>query len=169
MTQSAEQQLKDQMRTAMRRLAQSVTIISSSNGRERFAMAATAVNSLSTEPPSLLVCVNRSAAMHGPLSEGNDFCVNILGREQEELSVACGGKLRGEDRFSAGNWAISDAGTPYLNDAQASLLCSQDGAIDYGTHTIFIGRIKEIRNTAEIDPLIYLDGAYTTSAAMETA
>lgn len=166
--QNTVQDLQGQMRTAMRRLAQSVTIISSSNGSERFAMAATAINSLSTEPPSLLVCVNRGAAMHGPLSEGRDFCVNILGREQEELSVACGGKLRGEERFTTGNWATSDGGTPYLQDAQASLVCSQDGAYDYGTHTIFIGRIKEIRNADEVDPLIYLDGVYTTSAERET-
>jgi len=70
----------------MRRLAKSVTLISTSNGTERFAMAATAVDSLNTEPPSLLICANKTASPHATLEAGADFCVNILGLEQKELA-----------------------------------------------------------------------------------
>lgn len=156
--------IKDQMLQAMRRLASSVTIISSSNGEERHAMAATAVNSLSTEPPSILICVNKTASIHKILDQGAGFCVNILAREQEELSILCGGKAKGEARFESGNWASAENGIPYLTDAQSALLCETDGKYSYGTHTIFIGRIKEIHNSEEISPLIYVDGGYTTSA-----
>ena len=88
--------LKTDMLQAMRRLAKSVTIITTSNGRERFAMSATAVDSLSTEPPSLLICVNQTASLHAVLDAGADFCVNILGLEQEELSHLCSGPIKGE-------------------------------------------------------------------------
>jgi flavin reductase (DIM6/NTAB) family NADH-FMN oxidoreductase RutF len=156
--------LKAAMLQAMRRLAKSVTIITTSNGQERFAMSATAVDSLSTEPPSLLICVNQSASLHGVLDAGADFCVNILGLEQEELSHLCSGPVKGEARFQRGDWRSSEGGIPYLGDAQSAILCRQDGKFSYGTHTIFIGRIVAIHNSVEISPLVYLDGAYTTTA-----
>lgn len=157
--------LKTDMLQAMRRLAKSVTIITTSNGRERFAMSATAVDSLSTEPPSLLICVNQTASLHAVLDAGADFCVNILGLEQEELSHLCSGPIKGEARFQRGNWRTSAGGIPYLGDAQSAILCRQDGKFSYGTHSIFIGRIQAIHNSAAISPLVYLDGSYTTTAA----
>jgi flavin reductase (DIM6/NTAB) family NADH-FMN oxidoreductase RutF len=156
--------LKTEMLQAMRRLAKSVTIITTSNGQERFAMSATAVDSLSTEPPSLLICVNKTASLHAVLEAGADFCVNILGLEQEELSHLCSGPIKGEARFQRGNWLNSAEGIPYLGDAQSAILCRQDGMFSYGTHSIFIGRIEQIHNSAAITPLVYLDGAYTTTA-----
>ncbi|MGH8435111.1 MAG: flavin reductase family protein, partial [Pseudomonas sp.] len=131
--------LKAEMLQAMRRLAKSVTIITTSNGHERFAMSATAVDSLSTEPPSLLICVNQTASLHAVLDAGAGFCVNILGHEQEELSQLCSGPIKGEARFQRGNWLNSADGIPYLGDAQSAILCRQDGKFSYGTHSIFIG------------------------------
>ncbi|AZD86950.1 4-hydroxyphenylacetate 3-monooxygenase, reductase component [Pseudomonas chlororaphis subsp. aureofaciens] len=156
--------LQSDMLQAMRRLAKSVTIISTSNGAERFAMAATAVDSLSTEPPSLLICVNKSASSHAALATGSGFCVNILGLEQQELAHLCSGAIKGEARFSSGNWLTSDDGIPYLGDAQSAILCRQDGHFSYGTHTVFIGRIVCIHTSPSITPLVYLDGHYTTTA-----
>ena len=164
-----QEPLKEEMLQSMRRLASSVTVISSANGEQRHAMAATAVTSLSVEPPSLLVCVNQSTAMHALLEEDVDFCVNILSRDQEEVSAMCGGKAHGEERFLTGNWKSSEEGLPYLSDAQSVLICEQDGKYSYGTHTIYIGRIKQIQNSEEISPLIYVDGRYTTSAEAVTA
>lgn len=161
--------LKSMMLQAMRRLAKSVTIITTSNGSERFAMSATAVDSLSTEPPSLLICVNQTASLHAVLDAGADFCVNILGLEQEHLSHLCSGPIKGEARFQQGNWLTSEGGIPYLGDAQSAILCRQDGKFSYGTHTIFIGRIEQIHNNGQISPLVYLDGSYTTTAQLAAA
>ena len=161
--------LKSMMLQAMRRLAKSVTIITTSNGSERFAMSATAVDSLSTEPPSLLICVNQTASLHAVLDAGADFCVNILGLQQEHLSHLCSGPIKGEARFQQGNWLTSETGIPYLGDAQSAILCRQDGKFSYGTHTIFIGRIEQIHNHGQISPLVYLDGAYTTTAQLAVA
>ncbi|MDF3936982.1 flavin reductase family protein [Pseudomonas citronellolis] len=159
--------LKADMLQAMRRLAKSVTIITTSDGQERFAMSATAVDSLSTEPPSLLICVNQTASLHRVLEAGADFCVNILGQEQEYLSHLCSGPVKGEGRFASGDWRTSACGVPYLADAQSSVICEQDGRFTYGTHTVFIGRIREIRNSPQITPLIYVNGIYTTSVAVQ--
>ena len=157
------------MKQSMRRLASSVSVVSSTNGSERHAMAATSVTSLSMDPPSLLVCVNKSTAMHDVLDEGVDFCINILSQEHAEVSSACGGKLRGEERFTVGNWKESENGLPYLADAQSAIFLQQDGRYEYGTHTIFIGRVTHALNSDDIDPLVYVDGRYTTTEEAEEA
>lgn len=160
-------ELKEPMLKSMRRLASSVAVVSTAKGQERHAMAATSVTSLSMDPPSLLVCVNKATAMHGALDDGGSFVINVLGQEQQEVSAACGGKLKGDERFTVGNWTTSSEGQPYLKDAQSVLVCEQDGRYEYGTHTIFIGKVKEIQNSDEVDPLIYVDGRYTTTEAAE--
>lgn len=151
------------MRAAMRRLGSTVSVVTARRGDERFAMTATALTSLSMEPPSLLVCVNRSAAIHPALSEAAEFCINVLAADQLVVASACGGKLKGDERFSEGTWAETESRLPYLVDAQANLVCDLDGKFDYGTHTVFIGRVKRIDTREQINPLGYLNGDYITA------
>jgi flavin reductase (DIM6/NTAB) family NADH-FMN oxidoreductase RutF len=147
-------------RQGLRRLAKAVVVITCRHEGQRFAMAATAVSELSMGPPSLLICVNRSASLYAPLSQGADFCVNILHTDHSEISVACSGKVRGEARFAVGNWGASAKGCPVLDDAQASFVCRNEQAMDYGTHHIVIGRVEEVFIKGEVSPLLYADGRY---------
>lgn len=153
--------LADAVRLALRRMAKSVTVITCRHNGRRYAMAATAVDALSMDPPSMIVSVNRAASMHVPLSAGADFCINVLARTHEELSRACGGQASGEDRFALGDWIDGPDGIPILADAQASFLCRNEISLSYGTHGIFVGRLAEVRSHGEVDPLVYLDGRYT--------
>jgi len=157
---SAPVDLAGQMKAAMRRLAKSVVIVTTRYRGQRMAMAATAVDSLSLEPPSLLVCVNRTASIFPALSGSAAFCINILARGHEPLAQLCGGQAKGEARFEKGEWAEGDDGVPCLEDAQASIFCRTDGEFFYGTHGIFIGRVGSIRVHGPVEPLIYADARY---------
>ncbi|WP_322052286.1 flavin reductase family protein [Paraburkholderia bannensis] len=165
MSDLSHEPLRADMLLAMRRLARSVAVISCSDGERRYSMSATAVDSLSTEPPSLLICINQSSSIYPPLAAGADFCVNLLAAHQQAIAIDCSGRLKGEDRFTSGDWLRCEQGVPYLHGAQANLVCTQDGRFDYGTHTVFIGRLREVKLSGEVEPLLYVDGAYTTSAA----
>jgi flavin reductase (DIM6/NTAB) family NADH-FMN oxidoreductase RutF len=147
-------------RDAMRRFATTVSVISCASGGCRHGMSATAVTSLSVDPPALLVCVNKSTATHRVLSRGGRFCVNVLRSFHSQVSQAFSGKLKGEDRFRVGAWQETDDGLPFLGDAQANLFCEIDRITDYGTHTIFIGRVYSAIVHADVDPLLYQDGKY---------
>jgi flavin reductase (DIM6/NTAB) family NADH-FMN oxidoreductase RutF len=138
---------------ALRRLATTVCVISTRHEDERFLMAATAVEAMSMDPPSMLVCVNRSASMHAPLAAGADFAINILSADQEDISRICGGGAKGAERFACG--------LPLLGGAQANVVCKQDGLFAYGTHTIVIGRVQSVTVGDVVDPLLYVDGRYT--------
>lgn len=151
------------MRAGMRRLAATVSIVClrGSDG-QRHAMTASSVTSLSDDPASLLVCINRSAACYPAFVDGADFSVNILKRTQQDLSVLCAGQGQGDARFARGNWA-EEAGTPYLQDAEAAFFCKNVRLVEYGTHIIVIGDICKVHTAdGEPDPLIYLNGAYHT-------
>lgn len=167
--QKEAEQLQSAMKQAMRRLTGSVCVVSTGHDGHRHAMSATAVTSLSMDPPSLLVCVNRAAPFHGTLNDERDFCINVLNAEQSELSAACGGKLQGEERFGIGKWGQTNDGLPYLEDGLASLLCHRDDQFDYGTHTIFVGKVYEIRVAETVCPLLYVDGGYATTTPLEAA
>jgi flavin reductase (DIM6/NTAB) family NADH-FMN oxidoreductase RutF len=153
-------QLAEQTKLALRRLASAVAVVTCRDGQRRHAMTATAVNAMSMDPPSMIVCVNRSAAFHPAISLAARFAINILHRNQIEISIGCGGKARGEDRFGYGAWG-EEAGVPILTDAQARVVCTKEAKFDYGSHTIFIGRVTSVGIHGEVDPLIYVDGKYT--------
>lgn len=113
------------MRDGLRRLAKAVVVITCEHNGTRFAMAATAVSELCIEPPSLLICVNRTASLFEPLSTGANFTVNILHSSHETVSAACSGKLKGEARFEHGQWARSSIGPPLFGRCAGELCVPQ--------------------------------------------
>jgi flavin reductase (DIM6/NTAB) family NADH-FMN oxidoreductase RutF len=152
--------LAAQTKLALRRLASAVAVVTCRDGATRHAMTATAVNAMSMQPPSMVACVNRSAGFHAAISRAGHFAINILNRSQVEISMGCGGNVCGEDRFGFGGWS-EENGVPVLPDAQARIVCAQEAQLDYGSHTIFIGRVTSVGIHGEVDPLIYVDGKYT--------
>jgi flavin reductase (DIM6/NTAB) family NADH-FMN oxidoreductase RutF len=155
-----DEQLAAQTKLALRRLASAVAVVSCRDGQTRHAMTATAVTAMSMQPPSMIVCVNRAATFHRAISAATGFAINILHRSQVEISMGCGGMARREDRFGHGAWG-EEAGVPILTDAQARVVCTKEAAFDYGSHTIFVGRVTSVGICGEVDPLIYVDGKYT--------
>lgn len=151
------------MKMGMRRLASGVSVLSARDRHgDRFGMTVSSVTSVSDTPPSLLVCVNKQVALQGHVSTlGSHFAINILGRDQKDISNACAGMKGAQDRFSLGDWRQHEDQTPYLGDAQAVFFCTSDKVVSYGTHHIVIGRIYHVEmGLLAPDPLLYLDGGY---------
>ena len=144
---------------ALRRLASAVSVVTCRDEVRNYAMTATSVSALSMEPPSILVCINRSTEFHKALDRADEFAVNILSRAHLSVSKACSGEANGENRFRTGAWDTSGA-TPVLADAQAAIICRKVKGMRFGTHTIFMGGIVSVATNGEVDPLIYLDGRY---------
>ncbi len=149
-------------RLAMRRVASTVNVISICVGGEPMGITATAVSSISMDPPSLLICVNRAASLHAPLGDVAHFCVNVLHRDQEGIARMFADREQHALRFGAG-WSVDCALPPRLIDAQASILCRRIDHHQFGTHSIFIGVVEEVSLREEIDPLVYLDGRYRSA------
>ena len=91
---------KEQFLIAMRSLAASVSVISARDATGKtYAMTASSVTSLSIDPPSILVCVNKEASIHDTLVEDVSLCVNILQKNQQEIANLCSSKDLESQRF----------------------------------------------------------------------
>ncbi len=150
-------QLAHNYRQAMRRVASTVNVITICVDGEPMGITATAMSSLSMDPPSLLVCINRAAAMHAKMEDVSHFSVNVLHHEQADLAQMFADREKRALRFTAG-WHLDCERPPRLADAQASLLCRRIDHHPFGTHSIFIGLVDEAVVRDEVDPLLYLNG-----------
>ena len=155
--------LTDDFRQAMRRVASTVNVISICVGGEPMGITATAVSSISMDPPSLLICINRAASLHAPMGDVTHFRVNVLHRDQEGVARMFSDRSQHDLRFSAG-WNVDCALPPRLVDAQASILCRRIDHHQFGTHSIFIGVAEEVAVRDDVHPLVYLDGRYLSAS-----
>lgn len=152
-------------RTAMRELAAGVTIITAGRGAGRRGLTATAVCSVSADPPTLLVCINRSTDGHAAILEGGAFCVNVVGAEHRWLAERFAGRdgVRGAERFDHGEWRSLATGAPVLADAIAAFDCRVVQAVDGGTHTVFLGTVAATTASPERAALLYRGGSFSTA------
>ena len=149
----------------MRALTGGVTVIGAYGpDGAPMAMTATAVTSLTAEPPSLLVCVNRSASMAPVLVRLARFSVNVLAADQLDIAKAFGGQLdvRGAGRFIYGNWRrVDETEVPLLTGARVSFECEVSHVHEWATHHIVIGSVLDVHFSRTISQsLAYTDGKY---------
>jgi flavin reductase (DIM6/NTAB) family NADH-FMN oxidoreductase RutF len=147
-------------KSAMRRLAASVSIVVAKGEDGPVGIAATSITSLTVDPPALLVCINRTTSLHALLVPTAPLSINLLARDQKAISAAFGGGIPREERFRTGGWQEGINGLPSLDGAQANLECVIDAMLAYGTHSIVIARVLRARVSDGVDPLIYQDGGY---------
>jgi flavin reductase (DIM6/NTAB) family NADH-FMN oxidoreductase RutF len=151
-------------RQAMRRFPAAVSVVTARIKGIDNGMTATAVTSLSMDPPSLLVCVNRSSGFHGHLEDASSFCVNVLREGQHPISSNFGGSKPAEERFLQGDWReMNDM--LYLADAQSVIFCKKSAAFVHATHSIVVGEATGLLLHDTVAPLLYIDGRYATVSA----
>lgn len=154
----------DAFRQAMRRLASGVSIVASRDAQGiPCGIAMTAVMSLSFDPPSMLIAVNRSASLLQPLLANGRFSINILDHCSEGW---CREFVRAtpDKRFAPGEWAEHVSGVPIFRDALASVICEVDQAEPFGSHYVIRGLVQDVAVREPHEGLIYLDGRYARPA-----
>lgn len=136
----------DQFRAAMARFPGAVTIVTARSAEgERRGLTATAVCSVTADPPSVLVCLNAATGTCASVEATGRFGVNLLSEAQVPLALRFAGQggVSGADKFDEGDWDEAE-GLPILRDATVSLVCAVSQSVAAGTHRIFIGQITGI-------------------------
>ncbi len=151
---------KQAYRNAMARLPAAVNIITTDGTAGRAGFTASAVCSVTDSPPTLLVCLNRSASVHPVFKQNQRLCVNTLTVDHETLSNLFGGKTPMEERFSAATWSTLVTGSPVLDGAVASFDCTVTQVVSVGTHDILLCEAQALRCNDNIPGLIYFDREY---------
>ena len=149
-------------RQVMSRLAGGVTVVTTlDSAHEPHGFTATAVCSVSLEPPLVLVCVEREAHTPGAIRASGRYAVNFLHSDDASASDRFAGS--GEHKFAGVEWSAAPNGSPLLPGVLAWLECDVEQDVDAGDHTIFIGRVSA-GNVERPDaaPLIHYCGRYCT-------
>ncbi|WP_247998053.1 flavin reductase family protein [Brucella tritici] len=158
--------LAGSFREAMSRLATGVTLITTCGSEgQALGMLATAVSSVTAAPPTILVCINRSARIHADLTASGVFCVNFLADNQREIADRFGSSEGRDRRFQIGDWQTDATGAPVLAGSVAALDCKLSEMVDIGTHSVIFGQVAAVRlaaTTARSTPLIYHARSYCT-------
>jgi flavin reductase len=147
-------------RDAMARLGAAVHIITTDGPAGKAGFTASAVCSVTDKPPTLLVCLNRSASVHGAFTGNRVLCVNTLAVEHETLSQIFGGKTPMDERFAGATWSVLTTGAPLLDGAVVSFDCRVTETIDQGTHEVFFCEVLAARLKDSAAGLFYFGRRY---------
>lgn len=145
-------------RAAMRRVATGVTVVTSLKDDEPRGITVNAFASVSLEPPSLLICVNREARSYLFISTSRIFCVNVLAGDQRRLAEHFSGKVR-ERQFANIEYEVDRTGAPVLKGTIAHFDCELAYESQFGSHSILIGHVLSCSARAG-SPLGYFNGGF---------
>ncbi len=150
-------------RDAMARLGAAVNIVTTDGAAGRAGLTASAVCSVTDDPPTLLVCLNRASRANATFKRNGVLCVNTLAADRRALSDAFAGKgaLDTEARFALAGWGVLETGAPVLEEAAVVAFdCRISEVVEKGTHSVLFAEIAAIRQGAPGRALIWYGRGY---------
>ncbi|MGG1674292.1 flavin reductase family protein [Neobacillus sp. NRS-1170] len=134
-----------------------VSIITVTNNEIDFGITASAVSSVSVEPPMLLVCVNKNTGTCHAILESKSFTVNILTEDQKDLALQFA--KAHTDKFKNADFRYGELGNPVFNQTLAYLECRVVEEVTGGTHSVFMAEVQTA-HAATGEPLVYYRGKF---------
>ncbi|WP_439272144.1 flavin reductase [Pseudochrobactrum sp. HB0163] len=156
-------------RNAMSQFAGAVNIVTTDGSAGRRGVTLSAGCSVSDNPATILICLQRIHTDNMMFIENGVFAFNVLHAGQKQLAEAFAGRnqLSTEERFALGQWDKMATGAPVLRGALASLDCRIISRQDHTTHHVLFGEVLALRQAAPDltqegsgEALIYLNRAY---------
>lgn len=149
-------------RDAMARFAGAVSVLTTAGPAGNRGLTASAVVSVSDNPPTLLACLNRNREENLHFQVNGCMAVNVLCADQIDLARAFAGErhLSMEERFALAEWRDGETGAPILNNARVTLDCMVRDVQSVHTHYIVMAEVRATYGSRGDDALIYLDRQY---------
>jgi flavin reductase len=149
------------LRSVLGRFASGVTVVAV--GHPPCGMTANSFTSVSLDPPLVLVCVNRDAALYQAVLEAGHFTVSVLSAGQEPVAryFADHGRPRGAAEFGGVDWLPAPVSrVPVLRGALAWLDCSLAASYDGGDHAILLGNVLASGAGPDDGALLFYSGHF---------
>jgi flavin reductase len=146
-------------RDAMARLGAAVHVVTSAGPGGKTGFTATAVCSVSDQPATLLVCLNRRSKSAPLLAQNGVFCINTLGADEEKLADLFAGRsgVHLEERFNVGEWTTLKTGSPVLASAVIAFDCRTIEIKAMASHNVLFGAVEAVRLGPPGPALVYHD------------
>lgn len=152
---------------AMSKVAGAVHIVTTDGPAGLAGFTATAVCSVTADPPTLLVCVNETSSVGQIFLTNPTLAINTVGSGHNDLAMLFGGKTPVEERFAAASWSTGTGGAPILMGALATFDCVVSASQTVGTHRVlFCQVVGTTIAEEELDPSIYLGRGFRSLSAV---
>jgi 3-hydroxy-9,10-secoandrosta-1,3,5(10)-triene-9,17-dione monooxygenase reductase component len=147
------------LRNVMKYFPGGVTVVTSAlDSGEPFGLTVTAFNSVSLEPPLVLICIRNESTAKDLFFRSRRYCVNLLSEDQQDIAEKF--SLTGEaGRFQQLDFYVGKGGSPVIRGCIGYIDCKIVEALRLGDHTVFIGEAVDISATDK-PPLLYLNRGY---------
>lgn len=157
-------------RAGMSHFAAAVSIVTTQHNGEFSGLTATAVCSVTADPPRLVVFINKNTYAASQILESGLLCVNTLAANQTELACIFAGmrkEISPASRFEHGDWNSLVTGAPVLSYAKANFDCRVIKVFDESTHYAFLAEVLATRSNTDSSALLYMGGKFCTVAALD--
>ncbi len=151
---------EQEFRDVMARLAASVVVVSARVGTGFRGLTATSLVSISTDPPMVLVGLDRMTMTRNAVIETKAFNVSVLTRSQEFIAE----RFAGRAPAVAAAWNevphhVGANGLPLIDGCAAWLECNLAQVHEAGDHDICVGEV-EAAIKGEGEPLVLWDRSF---------
>lgn len=133
-------------------------IISSKKDEKLNGMIATTASQVTAAPPRIIVTISKENLSHEMIMESRKFGVSVLRKDTELTFVGRFGFKSGRisDKFEGLNYKMGVTGVPIVLDNAISYYEAEVvDTIDVGTHTIFVGDVKDAQKLSDEEPMTY--------------
>jgi flavin reductase len=151
-------------REAMSLYGAAVHVITTDGPGGKTGFTATAVSSVSDNPPTLLVCLNRKSQAAPILQMNGIFCVNTLRADDEAIANMFAGRTGAvlAERFQIGDWKTLTTGAPVLSSAIVSCDCRVIEIQAVASHNVIFGVVEGVSFGPSGRALVYHGRSYKT-------
>lgn len=153
----------DVMKQVNRQFVTGVTVVTAMDGETPRGLAVNAFSSISLDPATVMVCVQRTSSTHDCLFRADHLAINILSTDQ--LDVVNTFATKSDDKFSDLEWHSGPCGSPLIARSSARMEVEIRERLQASTHTVFICRVVHAA-VEERDPMVYSAGKFFDGGAL---
>jgi flavin reductase (DIM6/NTAB) family NADH-FMN oxidoreductase RutF len=153
----------DVMKQVNRQFVSGVTVVTAKDDQKPRGLAVNAFSSVSLDPPTVMVAVQRTSSTHDCLFRATHLAINILSTEQ--LDVVKTFATKSDDKFAGLDWAPGPFGSPLIARSSAQMEVEIRERLQASTHTLFLCRVLHA-TVSDRHPMVYSAGRFFDGAAL---
>jgi flavin reductase (DIM6/NTAB) family NADH-FMN oxidoreductase RutF len=154
-------------RQAAGRMPTGILVVGTTLDGTDHAMTVSAFSSVSLAPLLVLFCAEKIARFHDTVLAAGFWSVSVLGEDSEKTArwLATRGRPLDGQLDGIDHHAGPATGAPVLDAALSALECRTVSVYDGGDHSIIVGEVVGVANSADDrGPLIHHQGQYRSLA-----
>lgn len=153
----------DTMKQVNRQFISGVTVVTAMDGEKPRGLAVNAFSSVSLDPPTVMVAVQRTSSTHDCLYRATHLAINILSADQ--LDVVGVFATKSDDKFAGLDWEPGPFGSPLIQRSAAQMEVEIRERLQASTHTLFVCRVLHA-TVSDRHPMVYSAGRFFDGGAL---